>query len=395
MKRSRLVRALFLLGWMVMAGIVYAQSDEPLRLILPTSNDALFSDDGPSFYQYTDRSFLGTHTRPWQGGMFGYVRNPERTAQGIIFTRFHEGIDIRPLFRDARGEPLDTIRVIDDGRVVHVNDQTRHSSYGKYVVVEHWWSESPFYSLYAHLSRVDVREGQWVLQGERLGRMGYTGTGVNRRRAHVHFEINMLVNQHFQIWHDSYYDTPNWHKIYNGLNLVGLDVAGLYLALRHNPSLTIEAFVTKQPHYYKVIVPNKGIPDLIYRYSWLSSLRHPWLTRYRDNQRVKSWEISFTQSGLPIRVEPSGREVSEATASMVSPASISYSDLTNGIIAGSGASFRLSRKGDRYVDLFTTIDESQASIIDGRGDRETVPGREQRAVGGYTPDQRETRGGNR
>jgi len=345
---------------MVIGGIAQAQGDESLNLTLPTSNDALFRNDGPSFYQYTDRTFRGKRSKPWQGGKFGFVRNPESTSIGIVYTRFHEGIDIKPVYRDTRGEPLDTVRVIDDGRVIYANSNSRHSSYGKFVVVEHWWSGSPFYSLYAHLRDVRVQKGQWVLQGEQLGRMGYTGNGINRRRAHVHFEINMLVNQNFQIWHDEHYSTPNWHGIYNGLNMIGLDVAALYLALRNNPSLTIKEFIDLQQPYYAIVFPNEGVPDLIYRYSWLSSLRHPWMSRYSDRQRVKSWEISFTQSGLPVRIEPSGRDVTTPRVSMVLPATISYSDLTNGIIAGSGTDFRLSDKGNKQIELYSLVQLSQA-----------------------------------
>src|SRR5690606_4562816 len=170
---------------------------DPLRLILPTRNDALLGGAGPSFYQYTHRTFEGRRSKPWQGGQYGFVRNPLRTAEGIIYTKFHEGVDIRPVYRDHRGEPADTVVSIDDGYVVYVNNYERQSSYGKYVVVEHWWGGSPFYSLYAHLNSVTVRRGQRIRQGEPIGKLGYTGRGIDRERAHLHFEINMLLNRNF------------------------------------------------------------------------------------------------------------------------------------------------------------------------------------------------------
>ena len=81
--------------------------NQALDLVLPTDNDALFSGGGAAFYQYIERNFKGVRSTPWEGGQYGFVRDPTDTAGGVVYTRFHEGIDIRPLHRDAHGEPLD------------------------------------------------------------------------------------------------------------------------------------------------------------------------------------------------------------------------------------------------------------------------------------------------
>mgnify|MGYP003694114423 CR=1 FL=1 len=96
-----------------------------LDLVLPTDNDALFSGGGAAFYQYIERNFKGVKSTPWEGGQYGFVRDPIDTAGGVVYTRFHEGIDIRPLHRDAHGEPLDEVRAIADGKVVHANSRSR------------------------------------------------------------------------------------------------------------------------------------------------------------------------------------------------------------------------------------------------------------------------------
>src|SRR4051812_12646058 len=70
---------------------------EPLGLALPTDNDAIFRGDGPAFYQYVERDYQGVKTTPWEGGQYGFVRDPKEIRGHIVFTRFHEGIDIRPL----------------------------------------------------------------------------------------------------------------------------------------------------------------------------------------------------------------------------------------------------------------------------------------------------------
>jgi hypothetical protein len=65
------------------------------KIILPTDNHALFSGDSAGFYQYVRRDFEGQISNAWEGGQYGFVRNPQRIGTAIIYTRFHEGIDIR------------------------------------------------------------------------------------------------------------------------------------------------------------------------------------------------------------------------------------------------------------------------------------------------------------
>src|SRR5438046_6575233 len=171
-------------------------------LALPTDNDALFRGDGPAFYQYIERNYKGVKSTPWEGGQYGFVRDPMETSAGIVYTRFHEGIDIRALHRDARGEPLDEVRAIADGQVVHTNLVPGYSNYGRYIVIEHIWDGSPYYSLYGHLSEIAVCVGQRVNRGERIARMGYTGEGLNQAPAHVHLDLNLMFNRNFESWHD-------------------------------------------------------------------------------------------------------------------------------------------------------------------------------------------------
>src|SRR5437773_7329514 len=142
---------------------------QALDLALPTDNDALFSGGGPAFYQYIERNHKGVKSTPWEGGQYGFVRDHTDTSAGIVYTRFHEGIDIKPVHRDANGEPLDQVRAIADGKIVHTNLVPSHSSYGCYVVIEHRWAGSNYYSLYGHLSTITVKPGQAVQKGEPIG----------------------------------------------------------------------------------------------------------------------------------------------------------------------------------------------------------------------------------
>src|SRR5437867_11825354 len=171
-----------------------AAQNQIVDLVLPTDNDALFSGGGPAFYQYIERNYKGVKSTPWEGGQYGFVRDPMETSAGVVYARFHEGIDIRALRRDAHGEPLDEVRAIADGKVVHTNLVPGYSNYGKYIVIEHRWDGSDYYSLYGHLSAIAVKPGQRVQKGDRIATMGYTGAGLNQARAHVHLELNLLIN---------------------------------------------------------------------------------------------------------------------------------------------------------------------------------------------------------
>lgn len=326
-----------------------AQADEvPLNLALPTDNKALLRGDGSDFYQVIQRNLHGVISFPWQGGQYGFVRDPIETGAGTVYSRFHEGMDVRPLRRDARGEPLDEVRAITDGKVVYTNQAAGASNYGRYVVVEHNWSGCPYYSLYAHLNTIAVEAGQRITQGGKLGVMGHTGSGINRERSHVHVELNLLINDHFEQWHDISFKDPNRHGIYNGLNLAGIDLPRLILALRGNSALSLPAFLGKEDVFYKVIVPNSRNFQLPQRY--------PWMVAGSPDDKPASWEISFARSGVPLRLTPSDRMVQAAELSYVKPSPVNTSQLTRGTLTGRGSSARLSQSGQSLMRLYTFPD---------------------------------------
>ena len=57
-----------------------------LDLVLPTDNDALFANLGPAFYQYIERDYKGEKSYPWEGGQYGFVRDPVETSAKGLFT---------------------------------------------------------------------------------------------------------------------------------------------------------------------------------------------------------------------------------------------------------------------------------------------------------------------
>jgi murein DD-endopeptidase MepM/ murein hydrolase activator NlpD len=313
-------------------------------LVLPTDNDTLFSGGGPAFYQYIERTYKGVKSTPWEGGQYGFVRDPIETPIGIVYTRFHEGIDIRCIHRDARGEPLDEVRAIADGKVVHANSAAGHSNYGKYIVIEHRWDGCSYYSLYAHLSAIVVEPGQQVTRGQPIATMGHTGKGIDQARAHLHLELNLMLSRQFEAWYDVYFKRePNRNGIYNGINLAGLDIARLYLVLRKNPALTIPEFLSSEETFFKVRLPMSTYFDLPKMY--------PWMVASQPGADAKSWEVSFTQSGLPIRIEPSVAAVNEPKLIYVKESPIDYRHLTMNHIAGVGEHAHLTDTGQRLMRL--------------------------------------------
>ena len=317
---------------------------EPLGLVLPTENDAIFRGDGPEFYQYIERDYKGEKSTPWEGGRYGFVRNPVETGSGIVYTRLHEGIDIRPLQRDANGEPLDPVRAIAAGVVVHASQVPGYSNYGKYVVIEHQFDGCKYYSLYGHLSSITVHAGQRVQQRDQLGVMGHTGEGLNQARAHVHLELNLMLSRQFESWHDTFFkNEPNHHGLYNGLNLVGLDIARLYLALQKRPALTIPEFLAEEETLYRVLVPASKNFDLAKFY--------PWMVREKPAGEPASWEVSFNRAGVPLKIQPNAKSVSEPELSYLKPGGPDAGLLTNDRLSGRGAGARLTDKGKQFMRL--------------------------------------------
>jgi murein DD-endopeptidase MepM/ murein hydrolase activator NlpD len=86
---------------------------------------------------------------------------------------FHDGIDIAA----PEGTP---IKAIEDGEVIYSNDLR---GYGNMVILRH---AGGFVSVYAHNESNLVREGQSVVRGEIVARVGSTGRVSG---PHLHFEI--------------------------------------------------------------------------------------------------------------------------------------------------------------------------------------------------------------
>jgi hypothetical protein len=157
-----------------------------------------------------------------------------------------------------------------------------------------------------------------------------------------------MFSQQFEAWHNAFFrNDPNHNGIYNGLNLAGLDVARLYLALRKNPTLTIPEFLNDEETFYKVTLPKSLQFDLLRLY--------PWLLAGKRNEK-SSWEVSFARSGVPLKIEPSDKHVTQPELSYVKKSSIDYSHLTRDMVSGPEGNAHLTNYGSQLMRLLTYPD---------------------------------------
>lgn len=97
-----------------------------------------------------------------------------RHLAGEAHARAHQGVDIAA----PTGTP-----VLATAEGVVVASGYDAGGYGNYVEVRH---ANGVRSFYGHLSRIEVRSGETVEVGERIGRVGSTGYSTG---PHLHFEI--------------------------------------------------------------------------------------------------------------------------------------------------------------------------------------------------------------
>ena len=90
--------------------------------------------------------------------------------------KMHYGID----FTAPKGTP---IQATGDGTVVRV--ENRGTGLGRHVIIDHGWG---FQTIYGHMSRIDVKPGQKVKRGQKIGAVGSSGTST---APHCHYEVHL------------------------------------------------------------------------------------------------------------------------------------------------------------------------------------------------------------
>lgn len=156
--------------------------DEPLRLpeeYLPFSDEMVEDDTLPLPFgmEKPEKADYGVYELPFETTLpmngeissgFGYRTHPIDGVWG-----FHYGLDIAANTGTA-------IAAFASGTVIAAGESP---SYGKYLMVRH---DADYVTLYAHCSKLAVKEGQSVKKGQTIAKVGSTGKATG---PHLHFEI--------------------------------------------------------------------------------------------------------------------------------------------------------------------------------------------------------------
>lgn len=308
---------------------------------LPTANRALFEPGGE------ERFFVGTVGRPWTSGEFGCVRSGGQ--------QLHEGLDIRCVQRDRKGEPIDPVNASAAGTVAYINRKSGLSNYGNYIVLRHSVDGFEVYTLYAHLSEVrsGLKAGDRVNAGERIGTLGRTSNtrqAISKDRAHLHFEIDLVVNDRYAQWHQKRLTgMRNDHGNFNGRNLLGIDPEAVFREqARLGKAFDFGAFLRAQPVLARVVVRDASLV-------WAK--RYPALVQRNpvaEREGVAGYELAMAFNGLPVRVTP--RAASELKGSgRVQILDVNAAELQRRpcgkIVFKRGQAWTLLARGNELIDL--------------------------------------------
>ncbi|HTJ78480.1 MAG TPA: M23 family metallopeptidase [Rariglobus sp.] len=280
----------FCFGWIFvfLTAQLCAAAGQRIELAWPTPNTAYL--EGKSIETYVQSTASGEA----ESGLFGCSRSDGR--------QFHEGVDLKPVSRDRRGEPTDSIFAALAGVVRYINPVAGESNYGRYIVLEHPDQKPAVYTLYAHLSATvsGLKIGDTVKRGQVIATMGHTADhgGIPKDRAHMHFEIGLMVTRDFQRWYDwKKFGSPNSHGLYNGMNLMGINPLDFFNEFRARRVDNFQDYFTRLPAVATVRIATHTVPDFVQRYPVL-------LTKDVPMAGVAGWEIKVSWTGLPFSWTP-------------------------------------------------------------------------------------------
>ena len=148
------------------------QTIEQIRESIPETEDSLKNLENTVQLQRA-REMATPSIRPTNGSItsgFGYRRSPFGVAR-----EFHPGVDMSA----PRGTQ---VYAAATGTVV----MAAHSGgYGNVIFIDHGFG---FSTVYAHLSRINVKAGQTVTKGQSIGLVGSTGRST---APHLHYEVRV------------------------------------------------------------------------------------------------------------------------------------------------------------------------------------------------------------
>jgi len=144
-------------------------SPDDMRIVFfQGAKPKIVNNDIEKIYKYK-MAFIDPVDVGFYTSMFGDRVNPI-LGEGY---EFHNGIDIAT----PPGTPIKSVR---DGMVFFCGWK---DGFGNTVIIQHYDGYTTFY---AHCSRIFVKEGQWVKQGEVIAAVGSTGRSTGN---HLHYTV--------------------------------------------------------------------------------------------------------------------------------------------------------------------------------------------------------------
>ena len=268
-----------------------------------------------------------------ESGWYGSVRT--ESVGGLILPSFHEGLDIAAMQRDRRGAPLDTVHAVADGRVAYVSRVAGNSNYGIYVVLLHEDPAGLVYTLYAHLAKVEpwVKAGQPVERGRVIGLMGNTASnGIPMQRAHLHFEVGMMLNARFQDWYRAAKQIPD-HGNYHGHNLAGIHPLALYTNGSQEARFNMLEHLRTLPAAFKLVVRHGRAIDYFRRY--------PGLWQGAPAARPAHVVLAFSEGGVPLW----GRAATPEEVARLGRSAIAVLEVDETVLGRNGQRLVVKRQG--------------------------------------------------
>lgn len=155
-------------------------------LFIPGAIPQMLTKEMHEYYIKT-KMFISPCNGRMTGRGFGTCMHPVLRVR-----KFHKGLDII----DRHGAP---ICAASGGVVIYAGSA---GGYGKLIKIDHGKidGKNRYHTYYAHCSRIHVRSGQRVKQGQIIGKVGRTGRVTG---THLHFEVrknNKPVNPCLYLW---------------------------------------------------------------------------------------------------------------------------------------------------------------------------------------------------
>ncbi|PWU05156.1 MAG: hypothetical protein C5B43_03760, partial [Verrucomicrobia bacterium] len=124
------------------------------------------------------------------------------------------------------------------------------------------------------------------------------GKPIPKERAHLHFEMGVMLSEEFQKWYDKQkFTQPNKHGPWNGFNLTGFDPLDFYEKWRSGKISNVQDYFNQFPIAFTLRILNAKVPDFLKRYPELA-------IKNIEKDKLKGWDVDFTWFAMPVRFMP-------------------------------------------------------------------------------------------